>query len=102
MSRDEEQERVIEAAVRMTAEYGAEHAIQVARQMEVRDGKVPLRERVFWRMVAESIADATRCAVCAVPLDGNNQCPKCHVDHSEPCPKCGRPGYHGDGCSEVG
>jgi translation initiation factor 6 (eIF-6) len=32
----------------------------------------------------------------------NDVCPRCHVHHGDPCPCCGRRGYHQLGCELVG
>jgi hypothetical protein len=37
---------------------------------------------------------AVSCDRCAVPLGADDCCPRCGVYHGEPCPECGRRGYH--------
>ena len=41
------------------------------------------------------------CEECLVPLDENDECPKCCVYHGDPCAACGRRGYHKDDCAEI-
>lgn len=39
------------------------------------------------------------CDKCGMAIAEDGCCPKCGVDHSgDPCPGCGRRGYHKDGC----
>lgn len=40
---------------------------------------------------------ADKCDACAVPLV-DDSCPSCGVWHGDPCPDCGRRGYHQHTC----
>lgn len=56
--------------------------------------------RVAQALVADPNAEV--CDVCAVPLSEDFFCPKCGVIHMDPCPECGRSGYHRDDCGSIG
>lgn len=43
-----------------------------------------------------------RCDGCALPLDETATCPRCGVYHGDPCPTCGRRGYHAEWCNYTG
>jgi hypothetical protein len=49
---------------------------------------------------AMELVSKPKCDRCGVVLGADDCCPECGVHHGEPCPECGRRGYHRKSCSE--
>ena len=42
-----------------------------------------------------------RCPSRGMPVEPGTCCAGCGVYFGDPCPACGQPGYHADGCAEI-
>lgn len=62
----------------------------------VREAWTRMPDEVPWHEARCGHCDEL-CDACGVKLE-DGKCPKCHVVHGNPCPDCGRRGYHVDAC----
>lgn len=41
------------------------------------------------------------CPECKVEIADDGMCPKCGVDFTDPCGKCGQAGFHAEDCEDA-